>query len=71
MKDTDQWLSDGECGKCRRANYCQNECAARKKFLQRRAASHALAMSAEIYCKMMRARRDEKNQINTTGMHDN
>ena len=23
---TDQWKLDGECGKCRRANYCSKDC---------------------------------------------
>ena len=31
LTDNERWLSDGDCGKCRRANYCQKDCSARKK----------------------------------------
>lgn len=58
MRDADQLLSEGDCNECRRANYCKKECSAHRKFLQRKAASFALAMSAEIYGKMMRARKE-------------
>lgn len=28
---TEQWINGGDCGKCRRANYCRKDCTARKK----------------------------------------
>ena len=52
----DQWLSEGDCDKCRRVKYCKKECTAHRKFLQSKAASYALALSADMYCKMMRSK---------------
>lgn len=31
MTNNERWSSDGDCGKCRRANYCKKDCSARKK----------------------------------------
>ena len=28
---SDQWRLEGECSKCRRANYCSKDCSAVKK----------------------------------------
>ena len=28
---SDQWKLEGECGKCRRANYCGKDCSALKR----------------------------------------
>ena len=28
---TDQWKLGGDCGKCRRANYCSKDCTATKR----------------------------------------
>ena len=28
---SDQWKLEGECGKCRRANYCGRDCSALKR----------------------------------------
>lgn len=28
---SDQWKLNGECNKCRRANYCSKDCSATKK----------------------------------------
>ena len=28
---SDQWKLEGECGKCRRANYCRKDCSALKR----------------------------------------
>lgn len=33
MTDNERWLSDGDCGKCRRANYCNKDCSAKKNHL--------------------------------------
>lgn len=43
---TDQWLLDGDCGKCRRVNYCKTTCTKRKramKELVQRAFAEAMA----------------------------
>lgn len=31
MEDSDQWKLNGDCSKCRRANYCNKNCSARNK----------------------------------------
>lgn len=31
----DQWLEEGNCGQCRRANYCTKTCTARKRATDR------------------------------------
>lgn len=32
--ETDQWLSDGICDKCRRRKYCSTPCKRRKNYVQ-------------------------------------
>ena len=39
-KDTDQWLSDGNCDYCRREPYCSKDCTVRKRKIK--AAMHKL-----------------------------
>ena len=31
LTDNERWLSDGDCSKCRRANYCSKDCTATKR----------------------------------------
>lgn len=31
INDNEQWLSEGKCHLCRRANYCKKDCTAYKK----------------------------------------
>ena len=31
IKDSEQWLTEGNCKKCRRSNYCSKSCKAHKK----------------------------------------
>jgi radical SAM protein with 4Fe4S-binding SPASM domain len=31
MSDTERWLTDGDCSKCRRKEYCGTECTASKR----------------------------------------
>lgn len=31
MNETDQWKLNGDCSKCRRKNYCNNECSVAKR----------------------------------------
>ena len=31
IPETDQWLLNGECNKCRRQNYCKKKCGAIKR----------------------------------------
>ena len=31
MNDTNQWLLDGDCSKCRRQSYCRKACGAVKR----------------------------------------
>lgn len=34
IKDTDQWLKDGDCTKCRKDEYCTKECKPRKQLVE-------------------------------------
>ena len=34
IPETDQWQLNGDCDKCRRANYCTNKCSVKKRRLQ-------------------------------------
>ena len=31
LEDNERWLSDGDCSKCRKSEYCSKNCTARKK----------------------------------------
>ena len=31
INSADQWKLNGECAKCRRRNYCHNDCTAKRK----------------------------------------
>ena len=31
VKDNEQWLSDGDCRKCRKNSYCSKACTVRKR----------------------------------------
>ncbi len=33
-EDNERWLSDGDCSKCRRKNYCQTACTRSKRALE-------------------------------------
>lgn len=35
MNNSSQWLSNGDCSKCRRKNYCSRQCSASKKFMMK------------------------------------
>lgn len=35
IPETDQWKLNGNCDKCRRANYCNKPCTAKKKATKR------------------------------------
>ena len=35
IPETDQWKLNGNCDKCRRANYCNKPCGAKKRAGQR------------------------------------
>ncbi len=34
IPETDQWKLNGDCEKCRRANYCTKKCGAKKVRIQ-------------------------------------
>ena len=34
IQETDQWLLNGECNKCRRQSYCKKKCGAIKRAWQ-------------------------------------
>ena len=34
-KETEQWLLDGDCTKCRRKKYCRKQCTKRKRYVDR------------------------------------
>lgn len=34
INENEQWKLDGQCGKCRRANYCKQDCTALKRRRQ-------------------------------------
>lgn len=58
--DTDQWMEEGDCGRCRRQRYCGSECAASKR---RRTGWLADAVSAM----MMRKQCDGGNRTDAAG----
>lgn len=31
VEDNERWLSDGDCSKCRKSEYCSKSCTARKR----------------------------------------
>lgn len=33
MTDNERWLTDGDCSKCRKANYCSKDCKAHNNRL--------------------------------------
>lgn len=35
MNNSSQWLSNGDCSKCRRKNYCSRQCSANRKFMMK------------------------------------
>ena len=35
IPETEQWKTNGDCNKCRRAEYCNKECTARKQASER------------------------------------
>ena len=35
IPETEQWQLNGDCNKCRRANYCNKSCGAKKKSSKR------------------------------------
>lgn len=34
MENNEQWLSGGDCSKCRRQKYCKKPCALRKRIVK-------------------------------------
>lgn len=34
INESEQWKLNGQCGKCRRANYCKQDCTALKRRRQ-------------------------------------
>ena len=35
VPESDRWLIDGDCSKCRRKNYCKKSCTKNKRRIQR------------------------------------
>ena len=35
MSESEQWRTDGDCRKCRRANYCHTRCRANDRYNKR------------------------------------
>ena len=54
IPETDQWLLDGECNKCRRESYCKKKCGAVKRAW--RAGLKAAVAAA------LEQRQEEKNE---------
>ena len=36
MNNSSQWLSNGDCSKCRRKNYCSRQCPENRKFMMKK-----------------------------------
>lgn len=57
IPETDQWLLDGICNKCRRESYCKKKCGAVKRAW-RKGLKEALASALE---KRMEENKTEQN----------
>lgn len=49
MEDNERWLSDGNCRKCRRQNYCKKTC----KPAERRQMNRTLQIGYEVLSKYL------------------
>ena len=50
IAETEQWLLDGDCDKCRKEKYCDKDCTAYKKYINmqfKKAMDHAFKALAD------------------------
>lgn len=63
MSSNEQWLSDGDCTKCRRFKYCSKLCTAAKRFKT----AEANKVILDIATKVMRDALDKTSNTELKG----
>lgn len=54
IENTEQWLLDGDCDKCRRSKHCGKQCTANKRFQMRKLQGLAVRLAVEVASKATR-----------------
>ena len=47
-ESADQWLSGGDCSKCRRQNYCHKQCKANERFVTSKYVRAAIGIANQV-----------------------
>ena len=60
INETEQWLLEGDCKKCRKEKYCGKGCKANDRFVTRQAMRLGMKLAAEALSPLMQAARDKE-----------
>lgn len=74
IAETEQWLLDGDCDKCRKEKYCSKECTAFKKYLGakfKNAMDKAMKRLVEERKEKGQNEKENSNDINNSDDNDN
>lgn len=58
----EQWLSYGDCDKCRRKNYCGTQCKPHRARVQRNITSACISMATEIVARALSSNSDSNTE---------
>lgn len=62
MSNNEQWISGGDCDKCRRQKFCSKSCTENKRFEQRRLSSLITSMACKMFVEGKKAERNMRKE---------
>lgn len=66
IEETEQWLLDGDCDKCRKEKYCDKDCGAYKRTVKK-----AMKEAYEKLMKRVKEKWDEQHKDDVDNNADN